>query len=87
MSQQDPPPTVGAPTELADAHEMPGCIQAGVTMIVAIPYLLFRELPTLPLDALVLAYERGGWRWTLAVLLGQVLLCGGLCGALFQVMS
>ncbi|MFP4322522.1 MAG: hypothetical protein ACLFTK_08715 [Anaerolineales bacterium] len=88
-SPPNPSPTasVGAPSELADAHEMPGCIQGAVTMVYAIPYFLFRELPTLPLDVLVYAHERGGWRLALVALAGQLILCGGVCWATFQLMT
>ncbi|NJL94107.1 MAG: hypothetical protein HC915_10455 [Anaerolineae bacterium] len=51
MSEQPPP--VGAPREVADAQEMPGCISGTLKVVVGIPILtmlLIREIITLPLD-------------------------------------
>ena len=72
------PPTVGAPSELAEAHEMPGCVQNALIVAVGVPVFLFRELPTLPLDALVWAYEQKGLGAALVVLALLIVACGGL---------
>jgi|GEM_PF-5591896 len=56
----EPPRMVGAPSEYADAEEMPGCVIALVTGLFAIPFFLFRELPTLPLDGFIFVNEKFG---------------------------
>ena len=37
---EDEPFYVGAPTEFADAEEMPGCVQNAIKVIVAVPALI-----------------------------------------------
>lgn len=75
----EPPPKVGAPAEYAAAEEMPGCVTAAVVFLASIPYFLFRELPTLPLDFGVLLYERFGWRAIVVYLIALILLVGAVC--------
>ncbi|HLA45273.1 MAG TPA: hypothetical protein VJZ27_17630, partial [Aggregatilineales bacterium] len=62
MSEPEPssPRSLGASSELAAAEEMPGCVVGFVKAVYLVPLFFFRELPTLPLDFLVLAHERGG---------------------------
>lgn len=80
----EPPQRVGAPSELADAQEMPGCVKGAVLVMAGLPIFFFRELPTLPLDALVYAHEKGGWGATLAVFLAFMLAISALCWGLLR---
>lgn len=65
----DPPEFLGAPSELAEADEMPGCVTNGYLLVVGVPFWLIRELPTIPLDILAWADEKGGWRGVIIALL------------------
>jgi hypothetical protein len=76
MSQ--PPEPVGAPSHLAEAEEMPGCVVSAVKLVFGLPIWLIRELPTLPLDGAVLAYEKGKI-WGLALYLGGLSILLGAC--------
>lgn len=80
----EPPKTVGAPSELANAEEMPGCVVAMVKVWFAIPYFFFRELPTLPIDGFAVVYDRFG-KWAAAFYVVVVLgLVGACCGGVIS---
>jgi hypothetical protein len=77
-----PPDPVGAPSELAQAEEMPGWVVGAVKTLYAIPYFFLWELPTLPLDGFVLLQERFGNMVAGVYLLGLIGLVGALCWGL-----
>ena len=85
MSDESPR-RVGAPSELADAEEMPAWVIGAVMVLVGVPLYVIKELPTLPLDALVFAHEKAGWLGALLTVVVMAALGAALCWGLLSLL-